>query len=220
VKFTGENVLAAPVEQAWDALLDPAVLVRTIPGCERLEALDSEPGDNAYAMTVTAGVASIKGTYAGSCVLTDLVEHESLVMKLDGAGAPGTIGATVRVRFTPEGDSTRVSYDADAVVGGMIGGVGQRMLTSVSRRMAAEFFGNVDAAIAGGPVAASAAADQGLVTGAGTPPSTDGARAAGQVFTAPAKAPSSAVGSRQEFLLGVAVGAGLVALGVLLGRRR
>ena len=95
MKFTGENILAAPVEQAWDALLDPAVLVRTIPGCERLEAT----GDNAYAMTVTAGVASIKGTYAGSCMLTDLAAHESLVMKLDGAGAPGTIGATVNVRF-------------------------------------------------------------------------------------------------------------------------
>src|SRR5687768_14466089 len=153
MKFTGENVLAAPVEQAWDALLDPAVLVRTIPGCERLEAT----GDNAYAMTVTAGVASIKGTYAGSCVLTDLVEHESLVMKLDGAGAPGTIGATVDVRFTREGSTTRVSYDADAVVGGMIGGVGQRMLTSVSRRMAGEFFGNVDAALSGGPAGAPAA---------------------------------------------------------------
>ena len=63
MKFTGENVLDAPVDQAWDALLDPSVLVRTIPGCERLEAT----GDNAYAMTVTAGVASIKGTYAGSC---------------------------------------------------------------------------------------------------------------------------------------------------------
>ena len=154
MKFTGENVLDAPVDQAWDALLDPAVLVRTIPGCERLEAT----GENAYAMTVTAGVASIKGTYAGSCELRDLVEHESLVMKLDGAGAPGTIGATVNVRFTPEGSTTRVSYDADAVVGGMIGGVGQRMLTSVSRRMAGEFFGNVDSAIAGGPVAAPAAA--------------------------------------------------------------
>jgi carbon monoxide dehydrogenase subunit G len=210
MKFTGENVLAAPVEQAWDALLDPAVLVRTIPGCERLEAT----GDNAYAMTVTAGVASIKGTYAGSCVLTDLVEHESLVMKLDGAGAPGTIGATVNVRFVPEGSSTRVAYDADAVVGGMIGGVGQRMLTSVSRRMAGEFFGNVDAAIAGGP----AVVEPGLVTGAGAPSSTDGG---GQVFTAPARPSSLAVaGSQQDFLLGVAVGAGLVALGVLLGRRR
>ena len=204
MKFTGENVLAAPVEKAWDALLDPAVLVRTIPGCERLEAT----GENAYAMTVTAGVASIKGTYAGSCELRDLVEHESLVMKLDGAGAPGTIGATVQVRFTPEGSSTRVSYDADAVVGGMIGGVGQRMLTSVSRRMAGEFFGNVDGVLAG-----TAPAAPGLVTGASAPSSTSGD--AGQVFTAPAKAP--APGSRQEFLTGVAVGAGLVVLGVIVG---
>ena len=207
MKFTGENVLDAPVEKAWDALLDPAVLVRTIPGCERLEAT----GENAYAMTVTAGVASIKGTYAGSCELRDLVEHESLVMKLDGAGAPGTIGATVQVRFTPEGSSTRVSYDADAVVGGMIGGVGQRMLTSVSRRMAGEFFGNVDGVLAG-----TAPAAPGLVTGA--PSSTSGggeAPAVGQVFTAPA--PTAAAGSRQEFLTGVAVGAGLVLAGVIVG---
>ncbi|HEV2797832.1 MAG TPA: carbon monoxide dehydrogenase subunit G [Nocardioides sp.] len=203
MKFTGENVLDAPVEQAWDALLDPAVLVRTIPGCERLEAT----GENAYAMTVTAGVASIKGTYAGSCELRDLVEHESLVMKLDGAGAPGTIGATVNVRFTPEGSTTRVSYDADAVVGGMIGGVGQRMLTSVSRRMAGEFFGNVDAAIAGGPVAAAPVA-----AGVDAAPAPAGG---GTVFTAPATA--TAAGSRQEFLTGVAVGAGLVTLGVIVG---
>ena len=122
------------------------MLVRTIPGCERLEAT----GEHAYAMTVTAGVASIKGTYAGACVLTDLVENDSLVMKLDGAGAPGTIGAIVHVRFVPDGDATTVVYDADAVVGGMIGGVGQRMLTSVSKRMAGEFFGNVDSVLAGG----------------------------------------------------------------------
>lgn len=213
MKFTGENVLAAPVEQAWDALLDPAVLVRTIPGCEKLEAT----GENAYAMTVTAGVASIKGTYAGSCELRDLVEHESLVMKLDGAGAPGTIGATVNVRFTPEGSSTRISYDADAVVGGMIGGVGQRMLTSVSRRMAGEFFGNVDGVLAGtAPAPAAAVAGGPVPTGGGAP------AAIGQVFTAPAPAPAAA--SRQEFLTGVAVGAGLVVLGIvvggILGRRR
>ncbi len=203
MKFTGENVVAAPVEQAWDALLDPAVLVRTIPGCERLEAT----GDNAYAMTVTAGVASIKGTYAGSCELRDLVEHESLVMKLDGAGAPGTIGATVQVRFTPEGSATRISYDADAVVGGMIGGVGQRMLTSVSRRMAGEFFGNVDSVLAGGGAAAPLVGEG--AQGQSREPEQ------GQVFTAPAKVDTA--GSRQEFLTGVAVGAGLVVLGVIVG---
>ena len=208
MKFTGENVLNAPVEKAWDALLDPAVLVRTIPGCERLEAT----GDNAYAMTVTAGVASIKGTYAGSCLLTDLQEHQSLVMKLDGAGAPGTIGATVDVRFSDGGNgTTTVTYDADAVVGGMIGGVGQRMLTSVSRRMAGEFFGNVDSVLAGAPAPVAAEAP----AAPGAPGAPAAAPAVGQVFTAP-PAPA-AVTSRQDFLTGVAVGAGLVVLGVVVG---
>ncbi len=200
MKFTGENTLHAPVEKVWDALLDPAVLVRTIPGCERLEAT----GENAYAMTVSAGVAAITGTYSGSCALSDLVPHESLVMRLDGAGAPGTIGATVGVRFTPSDDGTVVTYDADAIVGGMVGGVGQRMLTSVSRRMAGEFFGNVDAVLTGAmPVAAAPTS-----AGEGMPLVYSDAR--------PGMAPSS----QRDFLAGVAVGAALVAFGVLLGRRR
>jgi carbon monoxide dehydrogenase subunit G len=212
MRIAGENTLHAPVARAWDALLDPAVLVATIPGCERLVST----GENTYDMTVTAGVAAIKGTYAGTCVLSDLSEPSSLVMKLDGAGAPGTIGATVNVSFASAGDdATTVTWDADAVVGGMIGGVGQRMLTSVSRRMAGEFFGNVDAAIAGGPAVAAPPVEEGAQR-----PSRD--QAQGQVFTAPAKV--SAAGSRQEFLTGVAVGAGLVVLGVvvggLFGRRR
>jgi carbon monoxide dehydrogenase subunit G len=211
MKIAGENVLHAPVSQAWDALLDPAVLVATIPGCERLVAT----GDNSYDMTVTAGVASIKGTYAGTCVLSDLSEPSSLVMKLDGAGAPGTIGATVDVGFAAlEDGTTRVTWEADAVVGGMIGGVGQRMLTSVSKRMAGEFFGNVDRALSGALPAVAA----GSTPGTAPTPST---AAVGQVFTAPPSPPSP---SSSEFLRGIAVGAGLVLLGVLagsvLGRRR
>ena len=206
MKFTGENTLHAPVEKAWDTLLDPAVLVRTIPGCERLE----ETGENSYAMTVTAGVAAIRGTYTGTCVMTDLVPHESLVMKLDGAGAPGTIGATVGVRFAPTDDGTVVSYDADAVVGGMIGGVGQRMLTSVSRRMAGEFFGNVDAVLTGAAPAPAASGARATAPGEPGPP-TPG------VYTAPQR---PTVSSQPDFLKGIAVGAGLVLLGVLIGRRR
>ena len=207
MRIAGENTLHAPVSRAWDALLDPAVLVATIPGCERLVAT----GENSYDMTVTAGVAAIKGTYAGTCVLSDLSEPASLVMKLDGAGAPGTIGATVNVSFAAAGDdTTTVTWDADAVVGGMIGGVGQRMLTSVSKRMAGEFFGNVDKALSGTLPAAVAA----------SAPSE--APVSGQVFTAPPS--TSAVSSQSDFVKGIAVGAGLVVLGVvvgsLFGRRR
>jgi carbon monoxide dehydrogenase subunit G len=210
MKFTGDATLNAPVEKVWDALLDPSVLVRTIPGCERLEAT----GENAYAMTVTAGVAAIKGTYSGSCKLSDLQPHQSLVMKLQGAGAPGTIGADVSVGFADTGDGrTTITYDADAVVGGMVGGVGQRMLTSVSRRMAGEFFGNVDSAIAGELVGAAAGPDGAAAPAGAGPAGSAGAQPG--VFVAPPK--PSGIGSQDDFVKGIAVGAGLVLLGVVVG---
>jgi hypothetical protein len=164
-------------------------------------------------MTVTAGVAAIKGTYAGSCTLSDLQPGSSLVMKLDGAGAPGTIGATVDVGFTDNGDgTTRVAYDADAVVGGMVGGVGQRMLTSVSRRMAGEFFGNVDGVLTGATPEATAPAAGG---------SAGGTEATPGVFVAPSR---GSAGPGDDFVKGILVGAGLVLAGVvvggLFGRRR
>jgi len=208
MKISGVDTVPFPVEKVWEALLDPTVLVRTIPGCERLETLPSEPGRNSYAMTVTAGVAAIRGTYDGTCTLSDLKEHESLVMRLQGSGAPGTIDTTVHVSFDePSPGETRISYDADAVVGGMVGGVGQRMLGSVSKRMAGEFFGNVHVAGAlfkGGGGAAPAAAAQPATAGGGV----------GQVFTAPPRPASP----QQDFMKGIAVGAGLVLLGVVFGR--
>ncbi len=195
MKISGTNSIPFPVAQVWDALLDPAVLVRTIPGCERLETTS----DNTYAMTVTAGVAAIKGTYDGTCALSDLVEHQSLVMRLQGAGAPGTIDATVQVAFSDADGGTRISYEADAIVGGMVGGVGQRMLSSVSKRMAKEFFDNVAGALSG-PAPVEAAATQ----------SSPG------VYERPAAAASAGVSN--DFLKGIAVGAGLVLLGVVAGR--
>jgi len=206
MKFTGTNTIPFPVEKVWDALLDPAVLVRTIPGCERLETT----GDHAYDMTVTVGVAAIRGTYSGSCEMSDLDLHSSLVMRVQGAGAPGTVDATVHVRFAEAGDGTEVAWNADAIVGGMVGGVGQRMLSSVSRRMAGEMFDAVGRELAG----PSEVGQRAQATVVETP---DGESQ--QVFTRP-----PAAGGRDDFVKGTALGAGLVLLGVVagavFGRRR
>ncbi|QYJ02882.1 carbon monoxide dehydrogenase subunit G [Nocardioides panacisoli] len=208
MKIAGEATLNAPVERVWDAMLDPNVLVRTIPGCEQLQTT----GEHTYAMTVTAGVAAIKGSYAGTCSLRNLQEHSSLVLTAEGAGAPGTIATDVDVSFAPGQDgTTTISYEADAVVGGMIAGVGQRMLASVSKRMAAEFFGNVEKALTG----AAEPVEQAVT--AAVPDSGDAA-APGAVFTASGGGGAVAsAGSAEDFLKGTAVGAGLVLLGVVVG---
>ena len=195
MKISGTSHLTADRDTVWQALNDPSVLVRTIPGCQRLEAL----GDDAYAMTISAGVASIKGVYDGKVRLSDQQQPGSFRLHAQGAGAPGTIGADVLVTLSSGADGgTDLSYDADATVGGMIGGVGQRMLTGVSKRMAGEFFGNVNAVLAG-PSAVAEAPAPGLPVG--------------QVFTAPADAARPG----NDFLKGVAVGAGLVLAGVIVG---
>jgi carbon monoxide dehydrogenase subunit G len=132
------------------ALQDPAVLVRTIPGCERLD----EVAPDTYAVTIRAGVASIKGTYAGQVALSDPDPPHAFTLRARGQGAPGTVDATVRVRLSEAAGGTRVDYDADATVGGMIGGVGQRMLASVGKKTAGEFFSAVEHALVGAiPVA-------------------------------------------------------------------
>ncbi|WP_188187326.1 SRPBCC family protein [Nonomuraea sp. SYSU D8015] len=140
MKVAGSAVIGVQRDRVWAALQDPAVLVRTIPGCERLE----ETGPDTYRMTVNAGVASIKGVYQGEVALNDPLPPESFTLKARGQGAPGTVDATVRVRLSEIDGGTRVDYDADAVIGGMIGGVGQRMLGSVAKRTAAEFFTAVE----------------------------------------------------------------------------
>src|SRR4051794_11470880 len=137
MKVSGSAVLNAPVEQVWAAFNDPAVLARTLPGCQELR----EVGPDAYKMTITAGVASIKGTYEGDVALTQQNPPGSFVLKAAGAGAPGTVSADVAVNLvgSPSG-GTNLTYDADAVVGGPIGGGGQRVVPRGAGEKAGPFF--------------------------------------------------------------------------------
>jgi uncharacterized protein len=222
MKVTGSAVLHASPDAVYAALTDPAVLSSTIPGCESLTAL----GDDRYRMTVTAGVASIKGSYEGEVSLHEQQVPTSFVLKAKGAGAPGTVAVTVPVTISDVGDGTsRLDYAADAVVGGMVGGVGQRMLTSVSKKMAGQFFGAVDDVLTGkrpaeaaAPAAAPAAAGEAVV-----PAAAAGAPASGQVFRAPAAAaPTGALGGNPlaAALVGAAIALAGVLVGWLAGRRR
>ncbi len=219
MKISGSSTLDAPVDQVWEAIQDPAVLARCIPGCHSLTTMD----EDRYAMSVTAGVAAIKGTYAGEVSLSEKVAPNSLTLRASGAGAPGTIDADVKVQLVPSaGGGTELSYDADASVGGAIGGVGQRMLTGVTKKMAGQFFTALDRDIAGLPPFG------GELVGAAPAGAKGAAPASGAVFpgraaTANANA-SLSLDNGAGFAVGVLVGGLLalagVALGARLGRRR
>jgi uncharacterized protein len=196
VKVQGEATLLAPAQRVYDALHDPEVLVRTIPGCRQLERV----GEDAYLMTVDAGVAAIRGTFSGNVHLSDVDPPHGFVLTAAGSGSPGTVATEVQVRLVGAGDGTTVlHYDADADVGGPIGGVGQRLLASVAHRTAHEFFTAVNGVLTGAPAPAPAPA---VVEPA--------------VFTRPAPAGVRAA-LPAGFVTGAAFGAGVALLGALVG---
>ncbi|MGY1826621.1 MULTISPECIES: SRPBCC family protein [unclassified Blastococcus] len=221
MKLDGSAVLHGDPEKVWAVITDPAVLARTIPGCETLEQV----GDDEYKMNVSVGVGAIKGTYAGEVRLSDQQRPSSYVMHASGAGAPGNARATVRIDLSPAEDgATNLTYSADAVIGGPVAGVGQRMITGVAKRMAGQFFKAIDAELTGAAVPAVAVPSAAAVSSTAEADTAakhpaPAAEAAPAVFAGRAAAPAGVGGDVQTLALGAVGGAVLTLIGILVGYR-
>ena len=213
MNLDGSAVLHASPDRVWEVITDPAVLARTIPGCESLEQV----GQDEYRMNVTVGVGAIRGTYAGEVRLSDQQRPTSYVMHASGAGGPGNVRATVTINLEADGDGTALTYSADAVVGGPVAGVGQRMISGVAKRMAGQFFKAIDDELTGVVVPIAAAPSAAAAGEAAVAAPSAGAP---QVFTGRAAADVTPLrGDTQTLLLGAGAGAVLTLLGVLVGYR-
>ncbi|MFW3171672.1 SRPBCC family protein [Geodermatophilus sp. CPCC 206100] len=230
MNLDGSAVLHASPEQVWSVITDPAVLARTIPGCESLELT----GQDEYRMNVSVGVGAIRGTYAGEVRLTDQQRPTSYVMHAAGSGAPGNARAKVTINLEPaDSGATTLTYSADAVIGGPVAGVGQRMITGVAKRMAGQFFQAIDDELTGAAAPAPAAAEARPSAAAVSDTQVAAAPSAAAPAAAPtpqvfagraATAPAAASSDVRTLAVGALGGAGLTLLGVLvgwlLGRRR
>src|SRR2546429_7411381 len=136
MKLEGSYEVKAPREKVWNAFLDPVTLQKAIPGCEKLELV----GSDEYKATLKIGVAAVKVTFEGKVRLLDKKPPESYRLAAEGSGGPGFVKADTLITLTETDGGTRVSYSADVQVGGLIAGVGQRMLGGVSKMMADQFF--------------------------------------------------------------------------------
>jgi carbon monoxide dehydrogenase subunit G len=71
----------------------------------------------------------------------DLEPPNRYRMLVEGKGGPGFVKGEAAMSLSAVSPaSTRVSYDADVQVGGLIASVGQRMLGGVSKMMLDQFF--------------------------------------------------------------------------------
>jgi len=137
MRMTDERRITASREVVWNALNDPEVLRRSIPGCESIEKVD----EDALIADVTAKVGPVKAKFKGSVRFKDVDPPNGCrIVGESQGGSAGFANGAATVSLVPDGGDTVIKYDVEATVGGKLAQIGSRLVDSTARKMADDFF--------------------------------------------------------------------------------
>jgi hypothetical protein len=137
MEILGQQLISAPRQQVWNALNDPTILKECLPGCESVERVTPEE----FRVIIKTAIGPLKARFQGSLKIAEAVPPESCVMQFEGqGGAVGFGKGTSTVTLKEVADGTELSYEAKAQIGGKLAQVGSRLIDSVAKKMADDFF--------------------------------------------------------------------------------
>lgn len=137
MKMTGEERIEVPRLRVWEALNDPEVLRRCIPGCLSLE---KETADRLRAV-MEVKVGPIGARFNSTVTLADIDPQRSYKLTVEGQG--GTVGSAksdIRVRLSDEAHGTLLSYEVEATIGGRLAQLGGGLIDATAKQFATRFF--------------------------------------------------------------------------------
>jgi carbon monoxide dehydrogenase subunit G len=137
LEMKGSYALPVPQDELWRLLNDPEVLAKIIPGCNTVRAA----GADRYEMGLKLQVGSVSGEYMGKVEISDKQEPSHYVLKVDGQGSIGFMKGSAAFDLEAQGaGASLLRYAGSAEVGGVVAGVGQRVLSGVAKYLAGRFF--------------------------------------------------------------------------------
>jgi carbon monoxide dehydrogenase subunit G len=133
----GEETFDIPVETLWTALNDPEVLKKCIPGCKDMIA----EGEDRYKLVLALKVASVGGSFEGEISLSEKTPPSQCKLTVSGAGSLGNGNGAATFSLTPQpSGGTHMLYSGEGEIGGLVAGVGQRILKGVAKHLIGQFF--------------------------------------------------------------------------------
>jgi uncharacterized protein len=161
VEQTGEHRIAADRATVWAALNDPAVLCRSLDGCQSMNKVANDRFD----AVVKAKVGPVSATFNAELELRDIRAPESYTILANvKGGAAGFARGEARVNLVDEGDATLLVYSVQASVGGKLAQVGSRLIDGTARKLAESFFTSFTREVAGEDATAAVPAGAGAAS--------------------------------------------------------
>ena len=142
MKIGGSHRITLAPASAYALMQDPEILAKCIPGCDELK----RSGPDEYDMKMKMAIASVQGLFTGHVRIADQKPPDAFRLIVDGKGKVGFLKGEGVLTLVPADEDTEVRYEGDVNVGGMIAGVGQRLIDTSAKFIIKKFFENLEAA--------------------------------------------------------------------------
>lgn len=138
IEITEKLQAEAPIDVVWEFVMDPARVVKCMPGAELLEELS----DTTFVGQVKVKLGAITAKYKGEVVYIS-VDEETYSIELTGQGREaggGTAKGSVEIRLaTLEDGKTEMITEAKVDLTGKVMQMGGRMIKGVSAQLFKQF---------------------------------------------------------------------------------
>ena len=138
MKLSGSYQINLEKQKVWEALNDPEILRKSIPGCEDFKK-DSE---TEFTATATNKIGPFNASFTGNIELKEINAPHSYVIEGSGNSPVGFASGEAKVKLEDSEGGTKLIYEVEANVGGKIAQVGSRLIDMTAKKMADIFFGN------------------------------------------------------------------------------
>ena len=140
----GEEKFDTSIDALWAALNDPAVLQKCIPGCKEM----TPTGEDQFKLLLNLKVASVGGSFEGAIALSEKQPPAQCRITVSGEGSLGHGNGGATFSLASDGGQTVMRYAGEGEIGGLVAGVGQRILKGVAKHLVGQFFKGLRAELA------------------------------------------------------------------------
>ena len=137
MKLTGSFEIKLDKNSVWNALNNPEILKKCIPGCEEFK----KKSDISFTATATNKIGPFNASFTGDIELQDLNPPDSYKIIGKGNSPVGIASGEALVQLEENNGITKLTYNVQANVGGKIAQIGSRLIDMTAKKMADIFFG-------------------------------------------------------------------------------
>ena len=136
MKLSGSYQINLEKQKVWEALNNPEVLKKAIPGCKEFKKNSATK----FSATATNKIGPFNASFTGNIELKDLNPPNSYKITGSGNSSVGFASGEAEVVLEDNDGITKLIYTVEANVGGKIAQVGSRLIDMTAKKMADIFF--------------------------------------------------------------------------------